>query len=251
MASVESGRAVRSLNATATRATARRRTGAAGDSCQLRLDAGHSRAASHHPPVTGRHRTAAYFQHGPAVRHQTCHGRPTRRLTDRSMAVCFCTLAVHAPYRQRARLLCSDVPSVPWVVLTDEPADFEDLPVRAVRHLPTGPMAIDYRQRLAPTGDGHGAAAYHDKRFALQTALREFDTAIFLDADSRLSALPPTSPFRPGLAVVPVIRKSIAAHLATCGTWRLPAFVTLARELLDGSRRARTTPNGVTRPATP
>ena len=148
------------------------------------------------------------------------------------MAVCFCTLAVHAPYRQRARLLCSDVPSVPWVVLTDEPADFPDLPVRAVRHLPTGPMAIDYRQRLAPTGDGHGAAAYHDKRFALQTALREFDTAIFLDADSRLSALPPTSPFRPGLAVVPVIRKSIAAHLATCGTWRLPAFVTLARELL-------------------
>jgi hypothetical protein len=147
------------------------------------------------------------------------------------MAVCFCTLAIHPPYRQRARLLCSDVPSAAWVVLTDEPTDFGDLPVRAVRHLPTGPMAVDYRQHLAPTGNGQGAAAYHDKRFALQAALQEFDTAIFLDADSRLTALPQISPFPSGLAVVPIVRKSIAAHLETCGTWRLPAFVALARDL--------------------
>lgn len=70
-------------------------------------------------------------------------------------SVCFCTLAVHAPYRRRARLLCADAPSVPWVVVTDEPDDFAGLPVRA----------------------------------------------------------------------------SVAEHLETCGSWRMPAFVELARHL--------------------
>jgi hypothetical protein len=147
------------------------------------------------------------------------------------MAIGFCTLAVHAPYRERARLLCHDLEAGAFVVLTDEPDDFSDLPVRAVLHVPTGPMAADYLQRLAPTGNNQGAAAYHDKRFALQAALQEFDTAIFLDADSRLSALPPIGAFPPGLAVIPVVRKSIADHLAACGAWRLPAFIALAREL--------------------
>ena len=43
-----------------------------------------------------------------------------------SVTVCFCTLAIHAPYRQRARLLCADAPEVSWIVLTDEPEDFTD-----------------------------------------------------------------------------------------------------------------------------
>jgi hypothetical protein len=148
------------------------------------------------------------------------------------VTACFCTLAIHEPYRRRARLLCADVAPRPCVVLTDEPADFADLPVRALHHVPTGPMAIDYLQRLGPTGHNNGAAAYHDKRFALQAALREFDTAIFLDADSRLQSLPQLGLFLPGLAVVPVVRKSIAAHLETCGSWRLPAFTALAKDLL-------------------
>jgi hypothetical protein len=148
------------------------------------------------------------------------------------MAVCFCTLAIHAPYRLRARRLCTGSAPAPWVVLTDEPADFADLPVRAIRHTATGPMAIDYLQQLGPTGEGRGAAAYHDKRFALQAALQDFDTAIFLDADSRLDSPLPIEPFPPGLAVIPVVRHSIAAHLETCGSWRLPAFEALARDLM-------------------
>jgi hypothetical protein len=148
------------------------------------------------------------------------------------VATCFCTLAIHAPYRQRARRLCADAPQAAWVVLTDEPADFADLPVRAIRHVPTGPMAIDYLERFAPTGNGRGAAAYHDKRFALQAALQDFETAIFLDADSRLGPLPPLDTFPIGLAVVPVVTKSIAEHLETCGPWRLPAFEALARDLM-------------------
>ena len=129
-------------------------------------------------------------------------------------------------------MLCGDLARAAWVVLTDEPADFADLPVRAIRHVPTGPMAIDYLQRFSPTGNGNGAAAYHDKRFALQAALRHYDTAIFLDADSRVDAVPTIDIFPSGLAVVPVVRESIAVHLETCGPWRLPAFVELARYLM-------------------
>jgi hypothetical protein len=148
------------------------------------------------------------------------------------MAVCFCTLAIHAPYRKRARSLCANPACAPWVVLTDEPDDFADLPVRAIHHEATGPMAIDYLHRLAPAERGRGAgAAYHDKRFAVQAALQEHDTAIFFDADSSFDDLPRIDAFPPGLAVLPVFDNSIAAHLETWGSWRLPAFTELAREL--------------------
>lgn len=120
---------------------------------------------------------------------------------------------------------------VPWVVLTDEPEDFADLPIRAIRHSPTGPMAADYLTRLPSTGEGRGAAAYHDKRFALLAALEDFDTALYLDADSRLNRLPRLGVFPNGLAVHPLVQKSVAKHLETCGPWRMPSFVELARHL--------------------
>src|SRR5215216_2312709 len=107
---------------------------------------------------------------------------------SRVAKVCFCTLAIHAPYRQRARLLLADVPDVPWIVLTEEPGDFEGSPVQAIRHTPTGPMAVDFLTRLPSTGTGR--PAYHDKRFVLQAALRDFETAIFVDADTRIRSLP-------------------------------------------------------------
>ena len=147
------------------------------------------------------------------------------------MTVCFCTLAIHAPYRRRARLLCASATTVPWIVLTDEPNDFADLPVRAIRHTPTGPMAVDYLAHLPATGAGRGAAAYHDKRFALLAALQDFDTAIYIDADSRIVTLPPLGTCPPGLAVLPVVEWSIAEHLETAGSWRKPMFVELARYL--------------------
>jgi hypothetical protein len=149
--------------------------------------------------------------------------------------VCFCTMAIHAPYRQRARTLVQASLPAPWLVLTDSPADFADLPVRTLAHQPTGPMAVDYVQRGIATGDSQGAAAYHDKRFALQAALEHFETAIFLDADSRVSTLPPVAHYPAGLVVVPVVRNTIAGHLRTCGGWRLPDFVALARHLTGDS----------------
>jgi hypothetical protein len=150
------------------------------------------------------------------------------------MSIGFCTLAIHDAYRRRARALVGDAPDLPWVVLTDDPEEFADLPVRAIRHAPTGPMAVDYLADHAPTGNGRGAAAYHDKRFALEAVLHDHETAVFLDADSRFERPPGSPPFPPGLAVAPVVRNSIAGHLETCGTWRLEAFVALAHHLTGG-----------------
>ena len=140
--------------------------------------------------------------------------------------VCFCTLAIHAPYRERARVLMGDARGGPWVVLTDEPGDFEGLKVRAIRHEPTGPMAVDFLTKLPPTGTGR--PAYHDKRFVLQAALREFETAIFVDADTRIRSLPELPRFPPGIAVTRAVEANIAEHLSRWGTQRKPVFEELA-----------------------
>jgi hypothetical protein len=148
-----------------------------------------------------------------------------------SASVCFCTLAIHKPYRERARELISGAPSYPWFVVTDEPADFSYLDVVAIDHQPTGPMATDYLARLPTTGDGQGAAAYHDKRFALLAGLEHFETAIYVDADSRVDGRLKLPRFQQGIAVLPVVERSVREHLNSCGTWRLPAFAELSRSL--------------------
>ena len=155
----------------------------------------------------------------------------TNRVQGRRASVCFCTLAIHEPYRKRARLLVADVPEGPWVVLTDEPGEFEGLPVRAIRHQPTGPMAIDFVTKLPPMGSGRGEPAYHDKRFALLAALEEFETAIFVDADTRVRALPRLPVFGPGIAVTKEVNASIAEHLNRWGSHRRAAFEKLAVQL--------------------
>ena len=158
-----------------------------------------------------------------------------KRLLDRvnrsTTNACFCTLAIHPPYRRRAQLLLADAPNVPWILLTDEPNDFVDLPVRVIQHEPAGPMAIDFLTKLPPTGGGRGRPAYHDKRFVLQAALEEFDTAIFIDADSRITSVSRLPHFRPGIAVDKALRTTIADHLSRYGQSRRPAFEQLAIEL--------------------
>jgi hypothetical protein len=153
------------------------------------------------------------------------------------MSVCFCTLAIGAPYRQLARTLCAAPACGPWIVLTDEPGDFADLPVRAIYHPPNGPMAPEYIKRWGPTGTDRGAAAaYHDRRFVLQAALEEHDTAFMLDADSIVSGdFPHIKVFPPGLAVLPLLGDTIAEHLETWGSWRIPTFEELANDLMKDS----------------
>lgn len=153
------------------------------------------------------------------------------RLQGRPIKACFCTLAIHPPYRRRAQMLLADAPALRWIVFTDEPNDFVDPSVRTIRYEPVGPMAIDFRTTLPPTGNGQGRPAYHDKRFVLQVALEEFETAIFIDADSRIKSPPRLPHFRPGIAVDKGLRTSIADHLSRWGQMRKPGFEQLALEL--------------------
>ena len=84
---------------------------------------------------------------------------------------------------------------------------------------------------MPPTGNGRGGAAYHDKRFVLEAALEEFDTAIFVDADTRIRSLPRLPLFRPGISVVKEVDASIDEHLSRWGSHRIPVFEKLALEL--------------------
>ncbi len=153
---------------------------------------------------------------------------------------CFCTLAIHEPYRERARLLVGDVRGVEWIVFTDEPEEFAGLPVRAVGYQPVGPMAVDFLTRLPARGNGRGRPAYHDKRFVLETALREFETVIFVDADSRIRSVPRLPTFYPGIAVVKEVQSSIAEHLSRWGPDRLPVFEELAVHLTGSVESLKT-----------
>jgi hypothetical protein len=128
-------------------------------------------------------------------------------------------------------MLFADTPQLPWIVFTDEPEDFAGLNVRAIRHAPTGPMAEDFLSRFHWTANGRGRPAYHDKRFVLQATLAEFDTAIFVDADSRMKSVPKLPSFSPGIAVVKELHASIPEHLSRYGPDRLPAFEELAIQL--------------------
>ncbi len=100
---------------------------------------------------------------------------------------CFCTLAVGNRYRTHARMLASDIqqhsPATSFIVLTDQPTDFEEYAhVIAVKH------------RL------QSVQGYHDKRCVLEKALTLFDTCVYLDSDMRiLGAVPEKMKWLPGI----------------------------------------------------
>ena len=104
--------------------------------------------------------------------------------------------------------------------------------------MPTGPMAVDFLTRLPPTGTGR--PAYHDKRFVLQAALREFETAIFVDADTRIRSLPELPRFQPGIAVTRAVVANIAEHLSRWGTQRKQVFEQLAVHLTGTTETLKT-----------
>ena len=100
---------------------------------------------------------------------------------------CFCTLAVGNRYRTHARMLANDIqqhsPATSFIVLTDQPTDFEEYAhVIAVKH------------RL------QSVQGYHDKRCVLEKALTLFDTCVYLDSDMRiLGAVPEGMEWLPGI----------------------------------------------------
>lgn len=91
-----------------------------------------------------------------------------------SESVCVGTLALGLQYRVHAKLLAFDLlllhPDIMFIILTDEPDFFCDLHnVIPIKHRSTG---IRF--------------CYHDKRFVFEAAFQQFDSCLFVDADSRL-----------------------------------------------------------------
>jgi len=100
---------------------------------------------------------------------------------------CFCTLALKKRYRDWARLLAGDIekyfPGAKHVIATDKPSAFKAC---------TNVVAIKHSQRglFYPV---------NDKRFAVKEALLRYETAISIDADSRIIQSPTLSfQFLPG-----------------------------------------------------
>jgi hypothetical protein len=86
------------------------------------------------------------------------------------MSNVFCTLAVGEKYVEYTKFLAADLAAyqAPLVVLTDSPAAFRTFPnAHVVEHRPKEWF-------------------FHDKRLALQEALKLGDTAIFVDADTTI-----------------------------------------------------------------
>ena len=86
---------------------------------------------------------------------------------------CFCTLAVGKRYRTHAKMLAKDIqeqaPNVPFLVLTDEPADF-----------------VEYSHTIPIKHRLQSVKGYQDKRLVIEKSLEKFDTCIFLDSDVRI-----------------------------------------------------------------
>ncbi|MBV6628287.1 MAG: hypothetical protein KI793_36100 [Rivularia sp. (in: Bacteria)] len=100
---------------------------------------------------------------------------------------CFCTLAVGKRYRTHAKILAKDIQEqasgITFVVLTDEPDDFEEY-----SHV----IAIKHRLQ--------SVKGYHDKRFVIEKSLEKFDTCVFLDSDVRIiGSVPQGLEWLPGI----------------------------------------------------
>lgn len=103
---------------------------------------------------------------------------------------CFCTLALRPKYRLLTQQLASDLekysPGTSLLAFTDEPNDFSNnLNVLAFKHNQQGILHC-----------------YNDKSLIMEIALSKFNTAIYIDADTRiLSPLPDDLNWNPGITV--------------------------------------------------
>jgi hypothetical protein len=130
---------------------------------------------------------------------------------------CFCTLALGKRYRDMAGELACDIekhaPGIKFVVLTDKPADLAGYGnVLAFKHSQQGIFSC-----------------YNDKRFVIEKALSLFNTAIHIDADSKVIAgVPSDLEFLPGISGC---SEGIITHLKKTRPERLPRYEKVAAKI--------------------
>lgn len=104
-----------------------------------------------------------------------------------SQKFCFATLALGKNYRALAFQLAKDLaqfsPHTPFVILTDNPQDFQVM---------ANVLAFPHQQ--------HSVGCYHDKLFVIEKGLSLFNSCVFLDADMRILApINSTGDWLPGI----------------------------------------------------
>jgi hypothetical protein len=109
-------------------------------------------------------------------------------MTKNNQKVCFCTLSLGERYRSMAKQLAQDLekysPGTFLVVGTDKPDELIDC---------ANILAFQFHQQ----GILH---CFNDKRFVIKNALEKFQTAIYLDADTRIIGdLPDRLDYSPGI----------------------------------------------------
>ena len=107
------------------------------------------------------------------------------------MDYCFCTLALRSPYRLLAKNLAEDLkkyaPKVNLIVFSDEPDDFKDY---------QNILTFKYVQKGIPH-------CWNDRRFVIEKALSMYNTAIHIDADTRiLGNVPEQIEWLPGITAM-------------------------------------------------
>ncbi|MEM1425570.1 MAG: hypothetical protein AAGF75_03305, partial [Cyanobacteria bacterium P01_H01_bin.130] len=130
---------------------------------------------------------------------------------------CFCTLALGKRYREYVLSLAQDLrqhaPGTKIVVFTDNPKDF----VACANVLP-----FYHRQQGVLN-------CFHDKRFALAQSLSVYPSAIFIDADTRISTpVPEDVVWSPGITGR---WENLEEHVAKYCPERLPAIRAVSKKM--------------------
>ncbi|MEM9772760.1 MAG: hypothetical protein AAF889_14410 [Cyanobacteria bacterium P01_D01_bin.73] len=130
---------------------------------------------------------------------------------------CFCTLALGKRYQEHAVNLAQDLtqyaPTIKIVVYTDGPDRFSSC---------ENVLPFYHRQKGILN-------CFHDKRFALEKALSLYSTAIFIDADTRVSA-----PVPEGIAWEPGITsngENLQEHISRFAPERLAAINDVSQKM--------------------
>jgi hypothetical protein len=132
--------------------------------------------------------------------------------------VAFCVLALGQKYRLFTKILAQDLenyaPTIPLVVGTDQPNDFADCKnVLAFQQFKQGILHC-----------------YHDKRFVIERTLSQFQTAIQIDADTRLThSLPEPFNWIPGITAGHL--ENLANHIKAYNPERFNIVQMLASKL--------------------
>lgn len=134
-----------------------------------------------------------------------------------AVSYCFCTLAFGEPYRLSAKKFAQQLQSydIKLVIATDKPQDFEDC---------SGVIAIKlYRTSIL--------YPFNDKRFALEAALKHYECAVLVDADSEIvGEIPKMLEVPPGMYAITAY-KSLEEDLKKHHPNNFPYFEKFAKKL--------------------